>query len=150
MEKALKDLLSLFRYIFDGDKKLLHSIDKYYEEELLQDIKQIPNVVKDYILTYVNTIKAAYMCFDIVKFDTILNTLGANAFPEFNLNSYALFMQGLTKLNLTSDNKARIKNLTVKFYPVFACIDKFVNKFKDNVHKLALRTSSSSSFDSLL
>ena len=149
LERTLTELLMLFRYIFDNDRNMLAKIDKHYEAILIQELKHIPNEVASYIQTYIDIIKSAYMCFDVIKFNNILTSFAINAFPEFNLDSHALFVQGVNKLDMSNDNKARIKNLTTKFKPIFLCLDKLINNFKHTIKKLAARNDVNA-FDSLM
>lgn len=150
LKQSVQELITVFRYVFDNDKKILHSINKSYEEVLLEDLENIPRDALSYVETYVSIVKSAYMCFDMVKFNGMLELIDASAFPQFSLNSYELFQKGVNKLTISDDNKARIMNLTRKFMPLFNCIDKFVNNFRHNIKKLADRDSAASVLDDIL
>jgi hypothetical protein len=150
LKQSVQELITVFRYVFNNDKKILHSINESYEEVLLEDLENIPHDALSYVETYVNIVKRAYMCFDMVKFNVMLELIDASAFPQFSLNSYELFQKGVNKLSISADNKARIMNLTRKFIPLFNCIDKFVNNFRQNIKKLADRDNAASVLDDII
>jgi hypothetical protein len=150
LKQSVRELITVFRYVFDNDKKILHSINESYEEVLLEDLENIPYEALSYVETYVNIIKSAYLCFDMVKFNGMLALIGASAFPQFSLNSYDMFQKGVNKLAISADNKARIMNLTRKFMPLFNCIDKFVNNFRQNIKKLADRYNAATALNDIL
>lgn len=149
LEETIKSTINLFRYIFEHDKALLKTIDESYEKILLEDLTFVPKDVEQYVLNYVNMVTTAYQCFDIQRFNNILNSMPNEAFPQFNMNSYELFTQGLSKINLSKVDKARVTNMVSKFRPLFVCFDRIINNTKFAINRLAER-SSIHSFDDLL
>lgn len=150
LEAEISSLLNIFRYIFADNTKLIKSIQPEYEEALLDDLKLVPKEIKDYILNYVNVVKLVLHHFDLVGFNNSLKTISEDDFPIFTFNSYDLFIQIMGKLNLTNKDKARIRNLTTKFKPLFSCLDLVVNKVRFAIDKLAQYETAGSEVDSLL
>jgi hypothetical protein len=149
LQKTVRDLIELFRYMFAEDKALLRRIDSAYEETLIEELNLIPKEFEAYVMNYVDILQKAYGCFDIVRFYECIREYDNAAFPTLFVNSYKAFTNGLTKLTISKANKARVMNMVGKFEPLFTCIDHVINDTKSSFEKLAKRASGNT-FDDLL
>ena len=118
----LHGVLDVFRTIFRDDRKVCMSIDESYEESLIYELEAVPSQFDEMILKYLKFAKVVANNINFKK----LEALNDDSIPHIEINSLNAFGEGLSKLNLTKANKARIMNLTTKLKPLFACVDKVV------------------------
>ena len=149
LQQSVRDIIGLFRSIFDDNKALLKRIDIAYETVLLEELNLIPREFEDYIMNYINILVEAWKCFDVIKFNKRLQTFPRSAFPEFNVDTYKMFINGLGKINLSKANKARVQNMVGKFEPLFDCANYMINDTKKTFEKLTKRAEADS-FDDML
>lgn len=149
---ALRDNLSkainIFRQLYSNNRKVLNMINEDYEEVLLAELNLIPKDVVVHILSYITVINIFIDSFDLAKFTAGVEALPSSMFPHFSIDSYDLFCKGLDKLALSDKDKARIKNMTSKFKPLFVCLNGII---ENPVGKLViLNNIFSNAYDNLL
>lgn len=123
----LHDILAMFRNIFSDDKYICNSIDDAYEYTLMNELKLVPLQFDDLILKYVNAMKAVVKNINFASLADNLDALNSdNSMPLIKINSLQLIREGIDNLNWSKADRARVKNILVKFEPLFACVNKVV------------------------
>ena len=88
-------------------------------------------------------IKTAKLILTNINFQNISAGIDSivGSFIHFHINSFDEFMNGLTYIKLSKHDMIRVKNLAVKFKPLFNCIDVIIADPIKYIHKIAKLTT---------
>ena len=132
----IHNIFNIVRQLVYENRVLYDSIDESYEEVLTNDLKLVPEQFDSYILKAINTVKLVVSNINFTNISNGINDIYTSVL-HFHVNTFNKFLEGLAYIKLTKQEMLSVKNLTIKFKPLFNCIDAICADPIAYIHKIA-------------